>query len=280
MLSMRVLTAVIALPLALYILIFAPYWLASLVFILIVGLSSFELSYMLIPKLEEVFGSGSKKKQQKNEWLVTTAVICSCLVFIGAAMMDESSQTGFILFGVLASILIGAFLASSNELAFGRIVALLMSVCYGCLPWLATWNLYTMGPGGRYTILLIAVVWSGDTGAYFGGRYFGKRKLAPRMSPNKTIEGALSGLLASVVAGCLMQIGYSGDLGSWQQILLASLFGGLFGQMGDLVESTIKRFADVKDSGFIFPGHGGFLDRVDGIIFAAPAMCFILYAIR
>ena len=100
------------------------------------------------------------------------------------------------------------------------------------------------------------------------------------MSPKKTWEGAIAGLLASLVGGSLANVFYGLTLGDPWTIAAASLFGGAFGQMGDLIESTFKRFAKVKDSGVIFPGHGGFLDRVDGVLFAAPVIWFILYSLR
>jgi len=168
-------------------------------------------------------------------------------------------------------------MARNNEVAFGRIVGLLLSVVYGTLPWLAIWEIYLLGLKSGYIILLMCIVWGGDTGAYFGGRQFGRVKLAPRMSPKKTVEGALCGILGSVVLGCLANLIWGLSLGTWSTILLTSLVGGVFGQAGDLVESTFKRFAQVKDSGNIFPGHGGFLDRVDGLLFAAPVIWFILY---
>ena len=158
-----------------------------------------------------------------------------------------------VLAGMLGGILIACFCSPDNETAFARTVALLVSIVYGTFPWLATWDLYLMGPHSQYVIYLCVVVWAGDTGAYFGGRRFGKHKLAPRMSPKKTWEGSLAGLLASVLGGSLCNLVYGEGLGSWPVIVLSSLLGGTFGQMGDLVESTFKRFAGVKDSGVIFP---------------------------
>lgn len=123
--------------------------------------------------------------------------------------------------------------------------------------------------GVAWFTLLIAVVFSGDTFAYFGGIWFGRSKLMPSLSPGKTIAGAIAGGIGSLIAGAL--VGHfmlsSFPLGA---ILFSSLLASVLAQNGDLFESLIKRVADVKDSGKIMPGHGGILDRLDGVYFAAP----------
>ena len=124
-------------------------------------------------------------------------------------------------------------------------------------------------PNGIYILLLVillAVV--SDSGAYFVGRYMGKTKLAPSVSPNKTVEGAVGGFVATVVAGLLLfkMMGGTWDLGS---VLLFSAIVSILAQLGDLAGSALKRAAGVKDSGWIFPGHGGLLDRTCSLVFAA-----------
>ena len=128
-----------------------------------------------------------------------------------------------------------------------------------------------MGDQGMLAVLwLFLSVWSCDTGAYFSGRSIGGPKLAPRISPNKTWAGLLGGILAAMVASVLLAL-FSGSgltvLFAIQGALLA-----LISQCGDLAESSLKRRFDVKDSGNLIPGHGGILDRVDGVLFAAPAL--------
>ena len=275
MLKQRILTALFALPLFLSLLMLAPKWVLIIFFMLLVGLGTYEMASMLVPRLENAFTTQEITKGPI--WMVPTAVGFACLIFLGSSIYSGDGGRGMVLAGMLGGILIGCFLAPDNETAFARTVALLVSIVYGSFPWLATWDLLLMGENSRYVLYLCVVVWSGDTGAYFGGKSFGKQKLAPRMSPKKTWEGSIAGLLASVAGGSLCNLGYGGELGSWEVIVLSSFLGGAFGQMGDLVESTFKRFSGVKDSGVIFPGHGGFLDRVDGVLFAAPVIWFILY---
>ncbi|NRG68111.1 phosphatidate cytidylyltransferase [Streptococcus suis] len=122
----------------------------------------------------------------------------------------------------------------------------------------------------------LLIVWATDIGAYLIGRQIGRRKLLPRVSPNKTVEGFVGGILSAVVVALIFLIfdksllaGYS--LG--MMLLLVVIFS-IFSQFGDLVESAIKRHFGVKDSGKIIPGHGGILDRFDGMIFVFPIMHF------
>jgi len=129
-------------------------------------------------------------------------------------------------------------------------------------------------PFGIVSILFIlAVVWGTDIAAYFGGRAFGGPKLWPAVSPKKTWSGALSGLLASAIAGALTL--NMADAGSFAQGLVLALPLSIAAQGGDLFESAMKRKFGVKDSGRIIPGHGGVLDRVDGL-FGASAMAWII----
>jgi phosphatidate cytidylyltransferase len=116
---------------------------------------------------------------------------------------------------------------------------------------------------------LLAIVFSGDTFAYLTGTFFGKTKLLEPVSPKKTIEGSLGGLFGSGAAGLLLGIFFLREV-PLLPLVLTALVSGAFAQIGDLFESLLKRLAEVKDSGRIMPGHGGFLDRLDGILFAAP----------
>ncbi len=127
--------------------------------------------------------------------------------------------------------------------------------------------------GLQWIVLLMAVVWLGDSGAFFMGRKYGKTKLYPVISPNKSVEGALGGILFSLVAAVLCKLTFFHSL-DFVDCFVTGIVGGTFGQLGDLVESMIKRSVAVKDSGYVMPGHGGFFDRFDGIIFAAPFFYF------
>jgi len=123
--------------------------------------------------------------------------------------------------------------------------------------------------GGDMVMFVLASVWAGDTGAYFAGKSLGKHKLYPAVSPKKTWEGALGGLIGSLIAGCTMKA-LRLDILSWLDVFCLTIPGAGFAQMGDLVESLVKRSTGVKDSGTILPGHGGILDRIDAVLFFAP----------
>lgn len=130
--------------------------------------------------------------------------------------------------------------------------------------------------GGQYLIFLIlAIIWSGDTFAYYTGSLFGKHPLCRTISPKKTVEGMLGGLLGSILAAFLLGPFWlpKASLASYPFI---GLVVGIFGQLGDLSESVLKRWAGIKESGNILPGHGGLLDRIDGLIFSAPVFYYYL----
>ena len=128
--------------------------------------------------------------------------------------------------------------------------------------------------GLGFVVLMFTAILLTDIGAYYIGRHFGKRKLAQVISPNKTIEGSVGGIIFAI-AGALI-IGYFINL-DWYISVIAGLLCTVFAQLGDLSESLIKRDAGVKDSGDSLPGHGGFLDRTDSFIFTIPIMYYFCY---
>ncbi len=130
--------------------------------------------------------------------------------------------------------------------------------------------------GYQYILLLafFVIQWSNDTGAYVTGRAFGKHKLFERISPNKTWEGAIGGGVFALIAGFIFAYTTESNVIHW---LVISLLIVVFGTLGDLTESQIKRSVGVKDSGNILPGHGGVLDRFDGVLFSAPFVLTYLH---
>ena len=124
--------------------------------------------------------------------------------------------------------------------------------------------------GSQWIFLIMAIVMAGDSGAYYVGSAVGKRKLYPVVSPNKSVEGALGGVAGSVAGALIARATFFPQLTLLDAVATALLLGVL-GQLGDLFESLLKRSFGVKDSGSIIPGHGGILDRLDSILFAAPA---------
>ena len=140
-----------------------------------------------------------------------------------------------------------------------------------------------------FILLILCFAWGGDTAAYFAGRAFGRHKLAPIVSPHKTVEGAVGGVLGSMAAGCVLTLVYSllsktynvlsiHVLARHYMVLLGmGAVASVLGILGDLFASAVKRQAGIKDYGTIFPGHGGILDRFDSVMFIAP---FVSIAVR
>lgn len=152
----------------------------------------------------------------------------------------------------------------------GEVALLVMGFLY--VPLLLTHLLWlrTLPYGISWIFLVLVVVMSGDTAAYYVGSSIGKRKLYPVVSPNKSVEGAIGGLCGSLAGTLIAKFTFFPELAFVDCVITALVLGSL-GQVGDLFESLLKRSFGVKDSGVIVPGHGGILDRLDSILFAAPA---------
>jgi phosphatidate cytidylyltransferase len=132
--------------------------------------------------------------------------------------------------------------------------------------------------GLHWMFILLFVIWAGDTFALLVGKKFGKTKFAAVLSPKKTNEGALAGLLAGIGIAALIQHLFFQDL-PLHHVLIAAALLGIFGQLGDLAESMLKRAAEIKDSSQLIPGHGGVLDRMDSLLFAFPVLYFYMLQI-
>jgi len=226
------------------------------------------------------------------------------VVALGAAIYHEwqmltlSRQTrlarllGWIFYAIIGVALV---LAASEPVIFTTILVLSVLLIFlgrGNAAWHVGGFVYALalpvtlsfmrdGEGGLSLVLfLYAVVWAADSAAYFSGRTFGGPKLAPKISPNKTWSGAIGGILASVLAGFALA-GWRSDLGFSSVFTLVSAFVlCVVSQIGDIAESWLKRHFNVKDSGVILPGHGGFMDRVDGLIAASSVFYLILSVLR
>ncbi|RIV29359.1 phosphatidate cytidylyltransferase [Alicyclobacillaceae bacterium I2511] len=164
-----------------------------------------------------------------------------------------------------------------NHVSFRETGAILVGTLYLGVGAVSLSNLRQVGDGWTWLVVYVLTIWATDTAAYFGGRWLHGPKLWPTISPNKTISGALIGLIGGtavtlVIGGLLLE-----HFGHWPQLLWLGLMTSFAGQVGDLVESAYKRATGTKDSGKLLPGHGGILDRVDSLLFAAP---FALYLIE
>jgi phosphatidate cytidylyltransferase len=129
----------------------------------------------------------------------------------------------------------------------------------------------------HFPLAFLIMLWSNDTGAYLSGYFFGRTKLFERHSPKKTWEGFVGGVIISAAAAYAISFFYIEI--SWKEWILMAVLIGSFGTLGDLVESMLKRSLDIKDSGGILPGHGGLLDRFDGLLLSVPIVYTYLYFI-
>jgi len=136
--------------------------------------------------------------------------------------------------------------------------------------------LLTFPKGTHWLILLTVITVFSDSAAYFAGMYLGRHKLAPAISPGKTIEGLLGGLAGSIIAAIIVGLMFFPEYPVYQMVIL-TVFLSLIGVMGDLTESMIKRTMGVKDSGNILPGHGGVLDRLDSLMIATPVLFYMIH---
>ena len=136
--------------------------------------------------------------------------------------------------------------------------------------------LFTLPAGGRWLLLLTAIIVASDAGAYYSGRTFGRRKLCPAVSPNKTVEGLAGGLILAV-AVALVLAPLLFDASNFLQTAVVAFMLSCVGAAGDLAESVVKRAMGVKDSGTLLPGHGGMLDRADSMLLAAPFLYYLVY---
>jgi len=265
----RELSALVAIPAVLGILWFAPPWaFGSLVaFLALATLSEFyrlaERSGIPVPKSLALLIAGA---------------------ILAAAVVPAPSPSGLTVAGGLsaaAALFAVALMAAGIpvERALSGTAATTLGIPMVVFPCCAMIWLDRAALGGasdrfgpRLIIFLLVTIWGCDSFAYYVGRAFGRHKLAPSISPKKTIEGSIGGLVGSVgVAAAAAAI----FLPEFRPVE-AAVVGGLAstaGQIGDLVESMFKRGAGVKDSGHFLPGHGGFYDRVDSLLFAAPVLC-------
>lgn len=160
---------------------------------------------------------------------------------------------------------------TKNKFTFDEVAFCIMSTLYVGMGFY--YFMETREAGLTYIFYSLFIIWATDSGAYFIGRKFGKRKLWPEISPKKTVEGAIGGIASAVAVACLFLIFAEIEI-SLPFFIGFTILLSIFGQVGDLVESALKRHYQVKDSGNILPGHGGILDRFDSLLFVWPLLNF------
>lgn len=210
-----------------------------------------------------------------------------CLIFLLFSQRQGMAEAWGTFFGVLMFVGISEIFKNRNRKGLDTAVHLLALEVLGILYLQSLFGFITplsqMDRGNELLLLLFLMVFLGDTAAYFVGIRFGQRRLASTVSPKKTIEGGLGGIVGSLGAVLLwLFFVFSGNREEnlMMPLLIAAPVLSLLAQAGDLFESMLKRSQAQKDSGSLLPGHGGILDRVDGLCFASPAFYYLLYLLH
>ncbi len=260
MLRNRIITFVIAFPFLLLIIFLFPPTLFSFFILLVSVLSLYELFSMVFP-------NNNRKK--------CIGIGLGALLTSGILFSDHYSLLSYIGFIVLTLFIFYLFVQNNPEEGIKDCAFSLLGIFYvGILcPFFAL--IRNTAEGSYFFLLLLVIVWLTDTGAYFIGKKWGRHKLYPKVSPGKTVEGAIGGLLISVLGAALFAGIFIESLNLLYIIVTAAICS-IIGQMGDLCESMIKRSFGCKDSGKLLPGHGGLLDRIDALIFAAPVLYWFI----
>ena len=260
----RVITALVAVPVAVAAVLALPTESVALLFAVIMVAASVEWARMTMPGHPArhlfplvVAGSVLLVWVAGAQWVGWLGVLCAislawwCVALVWVIRFEQ-----------------GRDVATPTRAVVGGIVGWMVIVP----AWAGMVYVHGSAQDGPSRVLLILlVVWAADIGAYFAGRRFGVRRLAARTSPGKTVEGAAGGLAAVVVLGIAAGLWLDLPMAHVTLLALVCLVAGALSVLGDLVESLIKRKSGVKDSGNLLPGHGGVLDRIDSLTAAAPA---------
>ena len=268
----RLLAALVMAPLAIAAILLLPTpWLAALAAVLfMIGL----WEWFDLAEIEDT--------------LSRTVLLVANLALVVALVWASRSSVGYtlvlfqlvsvigVVWWLVALLWLGRYDFASDHDTHARVFKLAAGALSMIPAWCALAWIHASQPNGhRWLLTALAIVWAADSGAYFagrkfGGRFFAGRKLAPRVSPNKTIEGLLGGVVAGIVVGVLFALFAGANPSQLPAVALVALVAVLFSVIGVLFESLLKRHAGVKDSGNLIPGHGGILDRIDGVLAALP----------
>ena len=264
----RILTAIVLIPAVVCLIFLAPYWLFLLVTAAVAALAAWEF-----------MGLAEHAGYRLPRVAVLVAIFA---LFAGGYEWPDRIA---ILFGILAlALLVYCTFSRAVERVMGDAAASVFCLFYVGVTLLALPSLREESNGPSVVVFLFFVVWAGDIAALYFGRYLGRRKLAPAISPQKTWAGAVASLVASVAVAAGLLAAANG-LEKWNSVILSypdeiwywlvlGVIVNLAAQLGDLAESALKRSAGVKDSGGLLPGHGGMLDRIDALLLAAPVLWY------
>ncbi|OCG04704.1 phosphatidate cytidylyltransferase [Gilliamella sp. wkB112] len=270
MLIQRIFAAIILIPLVFIALFIAPLSIFVGIMIVVAGLAAWEWAQFL----------HLTNKQSRLVFSLATIILLSLLYYFPMTIVAKLQLFSVLLilaaaWWVVALVLVVSYPITSKYWCNSVIVKLLFAF-FTLVPFFIGMielrsinymsNTYT---GASWLMYVFVLVWATDTGAYFAGRSFGRHKLAPKVSPGKTIEGFIGGVLLAIIVSLLSYV--SGIFAiNFSTYAISSLLAILVSVLGDLTESMFKREAGIKDSGHLIPGHGGILDRIDSLTAAVP----------
>lgn len=253
----RVLSTLILLPIFVWIVMKGPLWLFGATVVVAGAVGQWEFTGMF-----------ERAGVRTLRW----AGLVGGTVLTASFALPISERIAFT--AVLLGVLLGAVARGQGErIAWEPAVVTVFGICY--VNWLLGYGFWLrdLPAGDDWVLLLVWVTWMGETAAYVVGSTLGRTKLAPVISPRKTVEGAFAQLVVSVLAALVAQAWFFTEIGAGRAVV-GGLLLGVVGQAGDLVESFLKRSCSTKDTGVLIPGHGGLLDRLDSLLFNTPVLYY------
>lgn len=227
---------------------------------------------MVEGRLQKILKS-SLKKVTKNPFPenIKKRVVSALILLPIAIYAICFSQSLFLFIAIILTILMTTEWMEMTKTAKDQSKWQIIGLFYIAVPIFCVINIRIIDP--NILLWMFGVIWATDIFAYFSGKTFGGPKMSPNISPNKTWSGLAGGVLASMIIGALSSVMFPGEM---LFLVIVSGFLAVIEQLGDLLESKFKRIFKVKDSGSIIPGHGGVLDRLDGLLFVAPVVLFFI----
>ncbi|MDI9472302.1 MAG: CDP-archaeol synthase [Tissierellia bacterium] len=239
--------------------------LALLVLFLVLGGTTLKIAMILVTMLAMVELKRAFKVSFRLDDLLSALFVS--IIFFMPTDLAFVMMFSYLIVSILVQML---FLREDLQ----QVVARYFCFSYVTIPFYLLWRLIEFGPERVYLLVFI-VAWVSDTAAYYVGTFFGTRKIAAHISPNKTLEGFAGGIVAGVVVAALFKLIFVSGA-SFIGVFFFSIFGSMLATLGDLVASYIKRKSEIKDFGFIIPGHGGIMDRFDSVLPVAVLLYLML----